>query len=82
MVERIPIIGWWSQRRFERFFGPKFWLRPMLVEVCFGLATAALYWMEIEALAWNVDPSHTGHSARQGQHSAASCIGSLRFTSA
>ena len=48
--ERIPIIGWWSQRRLERFFGPKFWLRPILVEVCFGLATAALYWMEIEAL--------------------------------
>ena len=60
MVERIPIIGWWSQRRSERFFGPKFWLRPMLVEVCFGLATAAPYWMEIEALAWNVDPVTPG----------------------
>jgi leader peptidase (prepilin peptidase) / N-methyltransferase len=60
MVERIPIFGWWSQRRFERFFGPKFWLRPMLIEVCFGLATAALYWMEIEALAWNVAPDWPG----------------------
>jgi leader peptidase (prepilin peptidase) / N-methyltransferase len=59
-VDRIPIIGWWFQRRFERSLGPKFWVRPMLLELCFGLATAALYWMEIEALAWNIAPDWPG----------------------
>ena len=53
-ADRIPIIGWWFQRRLSDFFGEKFWVRPMLLELCFGLATAALYWMEIESLAWNV----------------------------
>jgi leader peptidase (prepilin peptidase) / N-methyltransferase len=53
-VDRIPIVGWWYQRRLSDFFGAKFWVRPMLLELCFGLATAALYWMEIESLAWNV----------------------------
>ena len=32
----------------------------MLLELCFGLATAALYWMEIEALAWNIAPDWPG----------------------
>ena len=53
-------------RPFERFFGPKFWVRPMLLELCFGLATAALYWMEIEALAWNIAPDWPGIRPERG----------------
>lgn len=46
--DRIPILGWWSMRRESAEHGRGFWIRPMLVELCFALAVAALYLWEIE----------------------------------
>lgn len=51
--DRIPILGWWSLRREERVHGPGFWVRPMMLELGFGLFVAALYWWELERFAIN-----------------------------
>ncbi len=43
----IPVFGWWRLRRESDVFGAGFWLRPMLLELAFGGALAALYGWEI-----------------------------------
>jgi leader peptidase (prepilin peptidase) / N-methyltransferase len=55
-MARIPIIGWWSLRREEKIHGAGFWVRPMLIELCFALGVAALYWLEVEKCALNISP--------------------------
>ena len=50
-IDRMPIIGWLSLRREAPHHGPRFWLRPLLIELGTGAAVAALYWWEIEKLA-------------------------------
>jgi leader peptidase (prepilin peptidase) / N-methyltransferase len=46
-TDRVPIIGWWGLRRDESIHGPRFWLRPMIVELLMGVGFAALYWWEV-----------------------------------
>src|SRR3954452_7259941 len=45
--DRLPILGWLWLRRETAIHGPGFWLRPLLLEICFGLALAALFWWEV-----------------------------------
>lgn len=46
----LPIIGWWRLRRESSAHGTAHWVRPLLVELCFPLGLAWLYWWETEAL--------------------------------
>ncbi|HEX3601913.1 MAG TPA: A24 family peptidase [Lacipirellulaceae bacterium] len=46
--DRVPIFGWFTLRREAHVHGPRFWLRPMLLEVATGVALAALYWWEVD----------------------------------
>jgi leader peptidase (prepilin peptidase)/N-methyltransferase len=46
-TDRIPILGWWGLRRESDFWGPGFWIRPMVLEVLAGLGLAGLYWWEV-----------------------------------
>lgn len=45
--DRIPIVGWWGLRREAALHGTGFWLRPMAVELFFGVALAGLYAWEV-----------------------------------
>ena len=47
--DRIPIYGWWGLAREVHAHGPRFWLRPMLVELVTGVALAVLYTWETQA---------------------------------
>jgi prepilin signal peptidase PulO-like enzyme (type II secretory pathway) len=47
---RVPIFGWLGLRRESELYGAGFWIRPMLLEVFFGLGLAWLYWWETEAV--------------------------------
>ena len=42
--DRIPVLGWLRLRRESEAWGSRFWVRPMLLELCFGLGAVALYW--------------------------------------
>ncbi|MFZ5828829.1 MAG: prepilin peptidase [Planctomycetota bacterium] len=46
----IPIVGWLGMRQESVLHGRFFWLRPMVVELAWGLALPALYWWETVAL--------------------------------
>jgi leader peptidase (prepilin peptidase)/N-methyltransferase len=46
-TDRLPILGWWGLRREAPIHGPRFWVRPMLVELLMGVGFAALYWWEV-----------------------------------
>lgn len=48
--DRVPVLGWWGLRRDSAKLGRGFWVRPMLIEVGFGLSLAALYWWEVDQL--------------------------------
>ena len=48
--DRVPILGWLKLNRETTIFGPRYWWRPLLLEVATGVALAALYWWEIERL--------------------------------
>jgi prepilin signal peptidase PulO-like enzyme (type II secretory pathway) len=48
--DRLPIVGWLTLRRDAAILGRGFWVRPMLVEVAFGAALAALWWWEVDRL--------------------------------
>jgi leader peptidase (prepilin peptidase) / N-methyltransferase len=59
----LPLVGWLQLRREEEIHGPRFWVRPLLIELACGAAFAGLYWWEVEQLAlfprlpgitWNV----------------------------
>ncbi|MCR4415438.1 MAG: A24 family peptidase [Thermoguttaceae bacterium] len=45
--DRLPVLGWFGLRREATLHGPGYWIRPLAVEVFFGLVAAALYWWEI-----------------------------------
>jgi leader peptidase (prepilin peptidase) / N-methyltransferase len=47
----VPILGWLRLRRDSAVLGRGFWVRPMLVEVAFGAALAALWWWEVDQQA-------------------------------
>ncbi len=44
--DRIPIAGWWFQRRWSSRFGAGFWIRPLLIEAFFAVGLTMLYWFE------------------------------------
>ena len=46
-TDRLPIAGWWGLRRETPIHGPRFWVRPMVVELLMGVGWAALYWWEV-----------------------------------
>ncbi|MEQ8850007.1 A24 family peptidase [Botrimarina sp.] len=46
-LDRVPVLGWLRLRRDAGVLGRGFWLRPMLVELAFAAAMAALYWWEV-----------------------------------
>lgn len=48
-LDRVPVLGWLRLRRDATVLERGFWVRPMLVELAFGLAMAALYWWEVWA---------------------------------
>src|SRR3954468_1495401 len=48
--DRLPILGWWWLRRETAIHGPRFWVRPLLLEIGLGLALAALFWWEVVRL--------------------------------
>ena len=47
---RVPVFGWFGLRQESILHGAGFWIRPMLLEVFFGLGLAWLYWWETEAM--------------------------------
>src|SRR5262245_49728410 len=49
-ADRIPILGWLALRREASISGPRFWWRPMVLEIAVGLALAVLYWWEVVRL--------------------------------
>ncbi len=49
ILDRIPVLGWLRLRRESKAWGPRFWVRPMLLELCFGIGAAALYWHAMDA---------------------------------
>jgi leader peptidase (prepilin peptidase) / N-methyltransferase len=49
-LDRVPVIGWLALRREVEIHGPRFWIRPLLLELFLAAALAALYWWEIERL--------------------------------
>jgi len=49
LVDRIPILGWLRLRRESHHWGKAFWVRPLLIELFFGLGMAMLYWYEVDA---------------------------------
>jgi leader peptidase (prepilin peptidase) / N-methyltransferase len=49
-LDRVPIMGWLGLRREVPIHGPRFWWRPLLLEIGMGAALAALYWWEVVQL--------------------------------
>jgi len=47
LFDRLPVFGWLLLRRESEIHGPRFWIRPMLLELFMGLGFAGLYWWEI-----------------------------------
>src|SRR5688572_28725355 len=45
--DRLPLWGWFGLRREVAIHGPRFWLRPLLVELAMAAGWAALYWWEV-----------------------------------
>jgi len=48
----VPVFGWWPMRRESKVHGTAFWLRPMMIELAFGIGLAALYWWEVVEMGW------------------------------
>ncbi len=46
-LDCVPIFGWSRLRRDAEVLGRGFWVRPMLVELLFGVAMAALFSWEV-----------------------------------
>lgn len=70
--DRIPILGWWGLRREAPLHGKGFWIRPMAVELFFGLALAGLYLWEIGhmALVHPLAPPGVGQANLHRLHAA------------
>jgi prepilin signal peptidase PulO-like enzyme (type II secretory pathway) len=50
-ADRVPVLGWFALSREAAVHGRRFWIRPLLLEVAFGVALATLYWWEVIRLA-------------------------------
>jgi|YNPNPStandDraft_1061719.scaffolds.fasta_scaffold05675_6 leader peptidase (prepilin peptidase)/N-methyltransferase len=61
-TDRIPIIGWWGLRRESLLWGPRFWIRPMVLELLAGLGLAWLYWWEVHCTRF-LPPAAAGPAA-------------------
>ncbi len=48
LLDRIPVIGWLRLRREAHFWGKRFWVRPLLLELGFAFAATVLYWFDVE----------------------------------
>lgn len=46
-ADRIPVLGWLGLRRENFLHGPRFWWRPLGVELAMGVGLAALYRWEV-----------------------------------
>ena len=87
-LDRVPIVGWFALRREAKTHGPRFWLRPLMLEIGLGAALAALYWWEvirlgliggqvaaaIAAPVWPVHWQFASHALLLCWMLAASCI--------
>jgi len=69
--DRIPIVGWFSLQREEKFHGRGFWIRPMLLELMFALGLPALYWLEVVKFILNTSPLLPGLRPMGAQFEAA-----------
>lgn len=47
LTDYLPVYGWFGLRREALLHGPRFWIRPLVVEVLSGGALAALYVWEV-----------------------------------
>jgi prepilin signal peptidase PulO-like enzyme (type II secretory pathway) len=54
--DRLPIVGWWTLRREAGLHGSGFWIRPLLIELCFPLALAAYYLFVTAELGFFPEP--------------------------
>ncbi len=50
ITDRLPLVGWLGLRRESALHGQGFWVRPLALELLFGVGIAALYWWEIDRL--------------------------------
>jgi leader peptidase (prepilin peptidase) / N-methyltransferase len=48
--DRVPVVGWFALKRETSIHGPRFWWRPMMLEIGCGITLAALYWWEVNRL--------------------------------
>jgi len=46
--DRIPVLGWLRLRRESHYWGVRFWIRPMLLELCFAIGVIVLYLYEVD----------------------------------
>jgi len=47
-ADYLPIAGWMGLAREDVVHGERYWLRPLIVELCAAFGLAALYWWEID----------------------------------
>ena len=57
-LDRIPLLGWLRMRREADLHGKLFWLRPLLIEIAFGIFLAWFY-------DWSTDGGLFGKKAGQ-----------------
>ncbi len=50
LADRVPVFGWFATATRSASARPRFWVRPLLLELGLGAALAALYWWEVERL--------------------------------
>ena len=48
VLDRVPVLGWWSLARESPWHGTGYWIRPLLIELATGMGFAVLYWGEVE----------------------------------
>jgi prepilin signal peptidase PulO-like enzyme (type II secretory pathway) len=48
LADRLPVWGWLGLRREQSLHGPRFWVRPLAVELLLGIAVAALWRWEVQ----------------------------------
>ncbi len=49
--ERLPLFGWLRRGHEAAELGPRFWVRPLVVELGCAVGVPALYWWEVARLA-------------------------------
>lgn len=47
--DRLPVLGWLRLIRESHYWGPLFWVRPMLLEICFATGATLLYLYALNA---------------------------------